>query len=603
MVDLGADRGPDTAGTRGPAGASSTVTGHRKLLEQLRADGIVHVFGNPGSSEEGLVAELSRFADIEYILGLQEAAITSIADGYAQATRRPAVVQLHSGVGLGSALGSLYHALRRKTPLVVLAGEAGIAYDALDAHMAVDLVAMARPVTKYAVRATDPRSLLRLLRRCLKIAWTPPWGPVFLAVPQDVLDAPNEEPVLPTVVPDTRMAPEPAVMAGVAELLASARHPVVLVGDGVSHSQAHAELISVAEALGAEIWGAMASELIVPWTHPLYRGLTGHMFGAVSGEKVRDADAVLICGTYVFPDVFPRLTSPFASGAKIVHIDLDTSAIAKNHPVTVGLASDPKLTLALLADALDEQMTDAQKTAARERAERIGAEAARKREHDLEHDRTVHGSLPLRMSAFAEELAARLPADAIIFDESLTYQEELLRWLPPREPGSFFQTPGGTLGVGIPGAIGVKLAHPDRTVLGLTGDGGAMYTYQALWTAAHHGIAAKLVVCNNRSYRLLKLNLLDYWHEQGLSPDGYPPMPPPFDVADPPIDFVALAEALGVPGQRVSDPSQLGGSVDALLATTGPALLELVLERDLPSPPAASAEPVPARASAEYPCS
>lgn len=135
-------------------------TGHRKLLEQLRADGIKYLFGNPGSSEEGLLDEVTRFPDITYILGLQEAAIVAVADGYAQATQKPAVVQLHTGVGLGIGTSGLYHALRKRTPLLVLAGEAGVSVDALEAHMAIDLVALARPVTKYAARATHPGSLL-----------------------------------------------------------------------------------------------------------------------------------------------------------------------------------------------------------------------------------------------------------------------------------------------------------------------------------------------------------------------------------------------------------------------------------------------------------
>jgi thiamine pyrophosphate-dependent acetolactate synthase large subunit-like protein len=143
----------------------ANANGHRKLLEQLRADGIGVMFGNPGSSEEGLLYEISRFPDIHYILGLQEAAIIGIADGYAQATQKAAVVQLHCSVGLGNAIGSLYHARRRQSPLLVIAGEAGVAYDAMDAQMAADLVGIARPVTKYAARVIDSRSLLRLLRR------------------------------------------------------------------------------------------------------------------------------------------------------------------------------------------------------------------------------------------------------------------------------------------------------------------------------------------------------------------------------------------------------------------------------------------------------
>jgi thiamine pyrophosphate-dependent acetolactate synthase large subunit-like protein len=178
-----------------------------------------------------------------------------------------------------------------------------------------------------------------------------------------------------------------------------------------------------------------------------------------------------------------------------------------------------------------------------------------------------------------------------------------MRWMPPIRRGQFFQTPGGTLGVGIPGAVGVKIAHPDRTVVGFTGDGGAMYTYQALWTAAHYGVGAKFVVCNNHSYRLLKMNLVDYWRQQGLSPDQYPAdFPPPFDIGEPHVDFVGLARSLGVPGQQVTQPGQIAAAIDAMLADDRPYLLELLLENEVPRPAAAvQAERHPV--TAECPCS
>ena len=564
-----------------------TTNGHRKLLEQLRADGIVYMFGNPGSSEEGLLDEISRFPDVRYVLGLQEAAILGIADGYAQATGKPAVVQLHSSVGLGNGIGSLYHAHQRHSPLVVIAGEAGIGYDALDAHMAVDLVAMARPVTKYAARVIDPRSLLRLIRRCIKLAMTPPRGPVFLAVPQDMLDAANDEAVVPTVFPSTRVAPEPAVIAAAAAMLRGARSPVILMGDGVSHAEAQSELVMLAEVLGAGVWGVMASELIMPWDHPLYRGLTGHMFGEDSARIVENADAVVVCGTEIFPEVFPLLRSPFRPDTKIIQIDLDPSEIAKNHPVTLGLMADPKLTLRLLAEAVADSRTAEETAAAAARTETIAAEKAQTLSEARDVDAARQDAIPLFMSAFAAVLARHLPDDAIVFDESLTHFPELTRWLPPRLAGHFFQTPGGTLGVGIPGAVGAKLARPECTVVGLTGDGGAMYTFQALWTAAHYRIGAKFVVCNNRSYRLLKFNLLSYWADLGLSPSQFPnSFPPPFDIGDPDLDFVGLARALGVPGYRVAQPSDIEPAITAMLADDGPFLIDLVLESDVPRPQA-----------------
>jgi benzoylformate decarboxylase len=315
------------------------------------------------------------------------------------------------------------------------------------------------------------------------------------------------------------------------------------------------------------------------------------MFGRSSARTVRDADAVLICGTYVFPDVFPLLTSPFREEAKVVHVDLDDYAIAKNHPITLGLASDPKLTLKALADQLTDTMTEVQTKAAAARSERIGQETAKERDDARAQDETRRTAVPLYMSAFAEVLARHLPDDAMIFDESLTHFPELTRWVIPTRPRSFFQTPGGTLGVGLPGAVGVKIAHPDRTVVGLTGDGGAMYTYQCLWTAAHHKVNAKFIVCNNRSYRLLKMNLVDYWGTIGMTPSQYPAtFPPPFDIENPNIDFVALAKSLGVPGQRVAEPAEIEPAIRTMLEHDGPYLLELILEAEVPRPAGATPE-------------
>ena len=137
------------------------------------------------------------------------------------------------------------------------------------------------------------------------------------------MDAPNDEPVLPTVVPTTRVAPEPAAIAAAAEILCQAEKPLILMGDGISRSGAQAELAQLAEVLGAGVWGVNSSEVNLPQSHPLFCGLTGHMFGYASGRHVRDADVVVICGTYVFPEVFPSLTSPFKPDAKLIHIDLD----------------------------------------------------------------------------------------------------------------------------------------------------------------------------------------------------------------------------------------------------------------------------------------
>ena len=553
-------------------------TGRFAILEQLLADDIRFMFGNPGTVEQGFLDALGSYPQLQYILTLQETIAVAIADGYARATKRPAVVQLHSGVGLGNGVGMMYQAKRGGAPLVVIAGEAGLRYDAMDAQMAADLVAIAEPVTKWATRVVDPGSLLRVLRRAIKIAATPPTGPVFVALPADVLDAPNDEEVRPTSLPRTRTIPDPALVDEAAALLASARRPMIIMGDGVAMSEAQGELTRVAERLGAVVWGANSSEVNVDEAHPLFQGHLGHMFGDHSRQIVAPADAVLVVGTYVFPEVFPALSDVFGDGTKIVHIDLDAYEIGKNFGVDLGLVSDPKPTLAELDRALQRRMTPADRDAAGSRAAGLAGEkdqkAAARRDEDLEARRAG----PLHASQFMEELARRLPPNALVFDEALTFSPEVTQYLPPRRPGTFFQTRGGSLGVGIPGAIGLKLAHPERAVVGFTGDGGSMYTIQALWTAAHHRIGAKFVILNNGAYQLLKLNIKQYWKDHGLPENDFPES---FDLRDPDIRFDQLAQGMGVGAVRVETPDQVGPALDAALADDRPFLVDLVVSNEV----------------------
>jgi benzoylformate decarboxylase len=561
-------------------------TGRHAILEQLLADGIRYLFGNPGTVEQGFLDALADYPELQYILALQETIAVGIADGYARATRRPTVVQLHSGVGLGNGIGMMYQAKRGHAPLVVIAGESGVQYDAMDAQMAADLVGMARPVTKYATRVIDPSSVLRVLRRALKMAATPPMGPVFVALPMDVLDALNTEEVVPTSFLVTRTAPEPEVVARAASLLRSAANPLVLVGDGIASSEAQSELVRVSEALGAEVWGVDSSEVNMSAAHPLYRGQLGHMFGDHSRPITSKADAVLICGTYVFPEVFPALSGVFAPGAKVVHIDLDAYEIGKNFPVDLGIVADPKLTLDRLADELDRTATEELSQAARTRIERSRAAKEEETTASAQADLAYRDALPLHPSRFMAELAQRLPEDAVIFDESLTVSPELTHYLPPTTPGHYYLTRGGSLGVGFPGTIGLKLAYPDKTVIGFSGDGGSMYTIQALWTAAHHRIGAKFVVCNNHSYELLKLNLQQYWRERELPEHSFPAS---FDVSDPDIRFDRLAEAMGVGAVRVEGPDDIGPAIERALSEEGPFLIEVLLTGDVPGHPSRAA--------------
>ena len=556
----------------------SEQTGRFAIIEQFLADGMDFMFGQPGTVEQGLLDALADYPEMKYILTLQETVAVMAADGYARATQKPTLVQLHSSPGLGNAIGALYQAKRGHSPLVVVAGDAGIKYMSMDAQMAADLVAMAEPVTKWSTMVMEPSTLLRTIRRAIKIAGTAPMGPVYVCVPQDMLDALAVEPVRPTSMPSTKVIPSPEMVADMAAMLVDAEKPIIYIGDGVAYSHAQDELTRVAELLGAEVWEADAGELNMSYSHPLYQGMTGHMFGSASLPLMQSGDVNLVVGTYILPEVFPILGDVFAEDAKVIHIDLNVYEIAKNHPVDLGVMADPKLTLALLADALEATMSDAQKAAAQSRATAIGDAKAAKQTAQLEADQAVRDETPIQMSRFAEELAAQLEGkDVVIFDEALTSSPALVRYLPPQRTGDYFLTRGGSLGVGIPGAIGAKLANPDKIVIGLTGDGGSMYTIQALWSAARHNVDAKFVICNNASYRLLQLNIDQYWGELGIPKHDYPLS---FDLSHPPLHFVEMARGMGVQGIRVEKPWEIKDAIAQMLAHPGPFLIDLVLGSD-----------------------
>ncbi|MBE9461771.1 thiamine pyrophosphate-binding protein [Dyadobacter subterraneus] len=550
-------------------------TGNQKIIEQFLADGMDHMFGNPGTVEQGFLDALAEYPEMKYILTLQETIAVMAGDGYARATQKPTLVQLHSSPGIGNAVGAIYQAKRGHAPLVVIGSDAGVKYLNMDAQMANDLVGMMAPVTKFSTMVTSSKSVLRTLRRAIKIASTPPMGPVYVCLPMDILDEINDEPVFPTSIPSTRVAPANELIIQTAEILLAAKKPVIFVGDGVAYSNAIPELTKVSELLGAEVYGVEFGDLVMDNTHPLYQGSTGHMFGEFSLPITQKGDANLIVGTYMMPEVFPGLDDIYAPDAQVIHIDLNAYEIAKNHRVDLGIVSDPKLSLKELADAIEELITDEQKETAAARVKEIGDLKAEKLAKEKKADLEQVGKSPLHMSQFASVLAEKLTADAIIFDEALTNSPPVTRYIPPTIPGHYFATRGGSLGVGFPGAIGAKMANPDKTVIGFSGDGGSMYTIQALWSAVRHNTGAKFVVCNNGSYKLLQLNIDVYWKEREIQGHN---QPLPFDLSYPAIRFDLLAQSLGVDAVRVEKEEDIPAAIDRMLADDKPFLIDLVLE-------------------------
>lgn len=530
-------------------------TGKEKLIEQFLADGISYMFGNPGTVEQGFLDILEKYPQMQYITCLHESVAVAAADGYARKTKKPALVQLHSGVGLGNGIGMLYQAYRGHTPLIVIAGEAGIKYSSMDAQMACDLVEMAGTVTKYAERVIHKDSLLRLVRRAVKIAMTPPMGPVFLCLPMDILEEENREEVFPSVQINTWSTPDLDETAEIASWLSKAENPILLAGDGVNEANAEKELEYSARLLGAKVYGVNTSCVNISQNSPYYFGDLGHMFGANSEKIVKTADAVLMVGTYAFPEVFPCLENPFAANAKVFHVDLNSHEIAKNHPVDIGLAVHPKAFL----ECLNKDLKDREIQNYEKRMEQIKARKAE----------------PLRdgsvVAAFMECLKKFDKDKLTIFDEALTASAYVTSFLPRERDGSYFQTRGGSLGVGIPGAIGISLAALEETVLAFTGDGGSMYTIQALYTAARYNLPIKVVICNNGGYHLLKDNIEKYWEEQEIPKHCYPDC----FTFRPGIDYVGLAKSMGVEAVRADTHKLAAEAARLMMESKGPFLVEL----------------------------
>lgn len=562
------------------------MNGHEAILRQFVADGVNYMFGNPGTVEQGFLDALSAVPDLKYILTLQESIAVLCADGYARATKTPALVQIHSTPGLGNAIGNLYQAMRGQSPLVVIGGDAGIRYQAMDAQMAGDLVAMAEPVTKWSAMVVDPSSLLRMVRRAIKVAATPPCGPVYLCVPQDILDAEISEPILPTHIPKLAGKASDEDIQSMVSLIEQSSNPIILAGDGVAWSNANASLVHLAEMIGARVYMADGGDINMPEDHPLYFGSTGHMFGDASLPITTNSDCVIAIGCYLLPEVFPHLSDIFSPHAKILHVDSNPFNIAKNHRVDLSLVGEINGLISQLVDSL-AQASEA--TMARFKANNI--HNRKLKEEKVSNIEAIYGLKPdvpdedydgktvfMASGEFCRELSLQLPSNAVIFDEALTNSPPISHYIPAKDLGDKYWTRGGSLGTGFPGAIGIKLADQSREVIGFSGDGGSMYTIQTLWTAARHNIAAKFVVCQNRSYRLLQANIRQFWDERGISHHDYPLC---FDLSTPEISFEDIAQSMGVKAERVWKPSQIKSAIARMLSATEPYLINLVLDGDV----------------------
>jgi len=556
------------------------MSGKRALLEQLIADNVGHIFGNPGTTEQGFMDILQDYPSVQFMLALHEGVAVSMADAYARVTRRPAFVELHIAPGLGNALGMLHNARIGKTPLVVYAGQSPSSVLLQEPHLSGPLVEMARPIVKWAAQVEHAHDVPRALRRAFKIAAEPPQGPVFLALPMDVLDGEAEMDIAPTTYTNWHVRPDAAGLAELADTLAGAKRPMLMVGDSVALSDAQAEVTRVAELLGAPMFECYASEFNVPSCHPLYMGSVDF----VSPKRVRavlaDCDVLFVVGAPVFQLIFPDPEQPtLPPHTRLLQLDCYTHELGKNVRPELALLGDPKAGLAELADLLGERLVGAAAEAASERRQAAEAAVAQDRERYWSSAQQHWQSVPISGPRLMHELKQALPPQALVFSEGITNSKHVEMAIAPERPGQLVKVRGGGIGPGLPGTLGAALACPDQNVVGICSDGAAMYSISALWTAAHHRIPVTYVMLSNRAYRILKLNMLEY-----LGPAAKGREFVAMDLHEPELRFDRMAEAMGVPARRVEQPDELAPALaEAVGHPGGPFLVDVVLESPLPS--------------------
>ena len=550
------------------------MSGKRAFLDILKQEGVEILFGNPGTTELPLMDALAVDNELHYVLGLQEAAVMAMADGYAQASGKLAVVNLHVAPGLGNAMGMLYDAQKAASPILLTAGQHDQQFNATEPILWADLPPIARPFVKWSSEVRRLQDLPRLVHRAAKTALAPPSGPVFLSLPGDVLQAEADIDLLGPTRVAPRLRGDPAAVEEAAALLAAAENPLIMAGDAVAQSRAHAELVALAELLGAPVYAELVpSSASFPASHPLFRGAMGRVTPAI--RQVFDQyDLVFSVGADLFTLSLPSPVEPIPPGVPLIHLDTDAWELGKNYPTAVAILGDPKATLPDLTAALRQRMSAGQRAAARERLDAASEAIRREREALVAQARAAAAARPIQPLALLHAIGETLPGDAVVVDETISSGVGIRQLMRSDDPQSFFGLRGGGIGWGLPAAIGVKLALPDRPVVALIGDGSAMYTCQALWTAAHERIAVVFVIFNNRSYRILKQRL----HAQrghAAQVDTYVGM----ELIDPPIDFVALARSLGIAAERATTLRETTDLLRKGLADGAAMLIDVELDR------------------------
>jgi benzoylformate decarboxylase len=526
--------------------SAASITVKQATFNLLRALGIKKVFGNPGSTELPFLSDWPD--DIDYVLGLQEASVIGMADGYAQAVRNAAFVNLHSAAGVGNALGNVFTAHRNQTPLVITAGQQARSILPLQPFLYAERAAeFPQPYVKYAVEPARPEDVPAAIARAYYVAMQPPCGPTFVSVPVDDWAHPTQ-PVEARRV-SRELGPDPEAMKALAAALSASKHPALVVGPGVDRAEAVDLMVRLAEKARAAVWvSPFSARCSFPERHPQFSGFL-HASPAQLSDALRGYDLVVVIGAPVFTFHVEGIAAIFDGATAIYQITDDPTAAAIT-PVGTSIIATMKPALTMLIELLPET----------KRAVPTGrilppAPAA---------------ADPIPADFLLHALAAAMPADAALVEEAPSHRPLMHKFMPMRGQDSFYTMASGGLGFSIPAAVGVALGRSGIRTVCLVGDGSAMYSIQALWTAAQRKLPLTVVVINNSGYGAMRSfsQVMQVRNVPGLELPG--------------IDFVQIAQGLGCDAVRVSKADQLAPALQRSLAHAGTSLIEVVVDSAVP---------------------
>ncbi|WP_105386464.1 benzoylformate decarboxylase [Neorhizobium alkalisoli] len=524
--------------------ANHKLTVREATLDVLRSFGVDRVFGNPGSTELAFLHDWPD--DIEYVLGLQEACVVGMADGYAQATGRAAFVNLHSAAGLGHALGNLFTAFRNKTPLVVTAGQQARSILPLRPYLFSEEAAQfPKPYVKWSIEPARAEDVPAAIAQAFQIAMQHPRGPTFVSVPSDDWARPASVPPKRRIATD--FEPDVVAIERLAEAIGQAKGPIFIVGADIDRNGAVDQMVAVAEKANAAVWASpMSSRSSFPERHPLFAGFLHAAPGALA-EALRGRDLIVVFGAPVFTFHVEGYCDLLTNGIPIWQITDDPTDAAAATPVGESIIGTMRKSLAALLSALP-------------------ATTDRKKPKPRRLPPAPSPTNPILPGFALNRLSDLLPPDAIVVEEAPSHRPAIQEYLPRPGADSFYTMASGGLGYSLPASVGVALARPGRRIVCLIGDGSSMYCIQGIWTAVQQKLPITFVVMNNSGYGAMRFFSRIMQSER----------PPGIDL--PGLNFVSLAQGFGCEAERVTRAEDLDGALARAFEKTGPSLVDIAVD-------------------------